>query len=104
MEKSFKGLQSPKRIKMLIKMITLNNKQSYNFSDFERLSGFNTPQPDLRETLKYFVEINVLKLYEKILGVNYYKINKKNLKNFINDLSLTKLYIEYFEETGILYT
>ena len=92
-----------RRLSFILALVDCNKHRTYNFADFERLVGYITPQPDIREVANILLEKEILVFKEKILGVKYYKINRKLLIKLIKTFDTTIKYTNYFTNTGIVW-
>lgn len=96
-KKSF--LRTPRKLKIIYDLAVMENKKILCFSDFERYLGYNTPQPDIREILKFLEDNSILNLVEIMRGVKLYKLNIKKLRSFLEDLDVYQMNLEYIRKT-----
>lgn len=94
-------LQLPRRLFFLIKLSYFKGK-SASISDYERYLGYHSPQPDVRETLQFLIEKEILIYYGKLLWVKQYKLNIKKLRDFLDELPAINELYEYFNEHHIV--
>jgi len=87
----------PRTILYLISLIKLG-KNVFVISEFERSLGYLTPQPDLRKLIEYLISKDVIGLYDTVAGIKRYQVRIKKLKDMIDELPITNLYYEYFNQ------
>lgn len=95
-------LNLTRKLSFLLKLTFLDNyKKAKCFSEIERDLGFNSPQPDLRELLKFLEKKEVLILQDVVFGVKTYKIILRKLIDLIDDLKSTEEFYKYFYQHHI---
>ena len=77
-------------------MLAMSESKSFTFTEFEKYVGYGTPQPRIRAMLRFLEEKKLIEQSEKVYHVIKYKINRKELRNYIDDLASTELFYEYF--------
>lgn len=94
---SDKLFHTPKRIEVLLKVALLDHKKEYNFSDIARELNYAQRRPDLREVLRFLVENSIMEFshQESILNTKFYRIVKKRIRDFIDELELSQLYYQF---------
>ena len=77
--------------------------EANNFSDFERVLECPCGNPTARIVFNELIEEKVLEFKYKILGVNFYSLNKVQLQKLIDKQELFLLYDKYVEDNAIIF-
>lgn len=94
-----KQLIIPKRVLFLIKLSFYKGKNGC-LSDYVRYLGYNDRElyrPDVWEVLRFLVNNEILIFNGKERNIKLYKLNKKKLIKFIDNLEISKKYYSYFD-------
>ena len=84
-------------------MLDLSDANSFTFTEFEKYVGYDTPQPRIRAMLRFLEEKKLIEPKEKVYHVIKYKVNRKALRDYIDDLGATGLFYEYFHQEHYCY-
>ena len=87
----------PRRLVFLLKISFYEDKKIFSCSDLERYLGYKTGQPDVREILKLLEEKHILIFVDKLFGVKRYKLDRKMLRDYIDEIPAVNLLYDYFK-------
>jgi len=94
------------RLKALLELhfSKYNNKNSTGTKcDFERELGYRNAHPGLRDLFDYLICIKAMVKAKVVMGINFYYINRKELKKLIDVQKLLNAHIKYLDNVAILY-
>lgn len=95
-------LHPPAILCNLFKLINLEQKKDYTFTDIEIFVGYKNPQPMFRKLLNILKDNQVLIVSSEMYGIYRYRLVRKKLLTFINELEISKLYYNYFKDNFLL--
>jgi hypothetical protein len=87
--------EAPRKVEFLIRL-SLSDRKVFTFADLERDMGFTYRSRELREVLRGLASMQIIVPHDTLFGITRYKLKASKLRDYIDELAVTKLFEDYF--------